>query len=112
MVVTFLAFCSNCENKRHNAECKFKDNEASRLAKHGTVYTKRHEINVIVPGTGYRGEGNHTMNRPSGAVVSWLPRTIHKVLQDENIECLKNGYEITIRQCIIQRGMYWYMVWN
>lgn len=48
-----------------------------------TIYSSRDRVNVIIPGTGYRGEGNHEFPAARGNVVDYVTRCVHAALEQE-----------------------------
>lgn len=55
----------------------------ARMMAHGTVYTAREGVNVILPGTGIRGEGNHHYGPARGRVVDAVRRAVRQTVDNE-----------------------------
>ena len=49
----------------------------------GTVYSSRERVNVIIPGTGYRGEGNHFFEPANKRVLDYIRECITEVIREE-----------------------------
>lgn len=76
-----------------------------------TVYASRSEVNVILPGTGYRGEGNNRFDRPKGSVNTWIKALIARVIdEDASIGWKRNGYSMSA-PVSHKRGEYKVTVW-
>ena len=80
-----------------------------RMFTHGTVYSSREVVNVILPGTGYRGEGNHIYPASRGKALNHVRRMIQKALTEE-FPKLVDSFEITAYESP-DRGHYSFSVW-
>lgn len=80
-----------------------------RMFTHGTVYSSREVVNVILPGTGYRGEGNHFFSPSRGKAMDYVRRMIRETLTEE-FPKLADSFEITAYENS-DRGHYSFSVW-
>lgn len=76
------------------------------------VYASRDNVNVIIPGTGYRGEGNHHYSRPAGPVSTWLVDLVTEVIKSEpSLKWQARGFEVLRSGPLFERGHYRLTVW-
>jgi hypothetical protein len=76
-----------------------------------TVYSSRERVNVIIPGTGYRGEGNNFYRPVRGKARNYL----HACVKDaaEQLGWTEPNFEIeSLRPDYSQRGKYRATVWR
>lgn len=76
-----------------------------------TVYASTKEVNVIIPGTGDRGEGNHFFPRPRGAVKSWVNTLIRQAIESEILGWSTRGYVIGTGTAEVERGKYTFRIY-
>lgn len=91
---------------------------SSILLTHGNVYSSRERVNVILPGTGYRGEGNNSYPPLRGGDrVSKIRRLIRQALADVARDVPRGwaatrAYTIHVGMHYTERGRYEFSVWS
>lgn len=81
-----------------------------KLQTNATVYSSRERVNVILPGTGYRGEGNHFYPPARGNVRNYVAdMTLDAVLSEQENGSYPRHVRFTIgsvRPDPMERGKY------
>lgn len=80
---------------------------------HGTVYSSHDRVNVILPGTGPKGEGNHFYPPAHGKVVDYIRgRIIETIESHSDVIGWANDTFIVAVYATHEAGIYTFSVWK